>query len=354
MFKLAFYILKRERKGLTLSLGLNLILIMMIRFDISFNLPIEKIYVFYTAFLLLFILERFSVQMEKQFASEESPYYLQIPMSMHRMLNGHLIAWALVYSIWFAMLFIVVKNNVFLLYFPLYVALASLCLFATALILVYSRFNLAKGYTSLAAVFTMIMSGLIGFIVLSMLKIKLPFLYNPWIGILSLMVLIGGASYLFLGRQLGGPKHKRFYRGVFLMCILLSVTVYGIGQMITYQNRKVEVLPKDFIEDQALQRKWQLVGIDYDSRSFEAIDVAAFAEGKLDLNHYYELEVFALGETSTDLKYTKGYLYNERLEVSQAYVMKQHESNDFLLVQWKGKGYVYRGKEPVYYVYKAE
>lgn len=350
MFKMTLYLLKRERKGLLIGLGINLLITILVGFHLVQNLPIEKLFVFYNLFLLLYIVDRFSVQMERCFSSEESIHFLQVPLSIHAMINAHLVALWIVYSIWFAMIWVLLRTPILGIYIAIYLVVSAFCLLSTVLSYAFKRFNFTGTF---ATAFTIVMSGLIGIIIFSMFKMTIPFFYNIWVGVVSLALIIGGISYYHLGNRLSGASHRSVYKVVMTVALILSVGTYGIGQSITYQNRVVDTLPIAFEEDESIHGQWLLVGIDYDSKAIDSVDAAAYAQGKLDFNQYYLLEVFPKGKTNTNFKYTKGVLYDEVRKVASLYEVKRVSGETYLIVQWKGNAYSYRGKAPTYYVYKA-
>lgn len=350
MFKMTLYLLKRERKGLLIGLGINLLITILVGFHLVQNLPIEKLFVFYNLFLLLYIVDRFSVQMERCFSSEESIHFLQVPLSIHAMINAHLMALWIVYSIWFAMIWVLLRTPILGIYIAIYLVVSAFCLLSTVLSYAFKRFNFTGTF---ATAFTIVMSGFIGIILFWGLRIHIPYFYNIWIGVVSLALIVGGISYYFIGKRWSGESHKKVFSGVLTLTLIFSIVTYGVGQMTTYQNRVEDILPSAFEEDEAIQGQWYLAGIDYDSKAIDQVDVTTFAEGKLDLNQNYFLEVYPEGKTNATFKYTKGVLYDEVRKVASSYEVKRVLGETYLIVQWKGNAYSYRGKAPTYYVYKA-
>jgi len=136
--------------------------------------------------------------------------------------------------------------------------------------------------------------------------------------------------------------------------IVAAILTYGLGQNYVYANRQIDEIPQSFIVDNDILGQWNLVGIDYNSSSIAEVNAKKYGDTHLCFDSYYRIEFYENGTTNHQLLWTKDFVYDKKLSISQQYELVDTTDTNYLIIEWKDKKYVFYNEKPIYYIYKRD
>lgn len=365
MFKLIKYIVKREYKVFILLMIPLLTLMAAKTYKLlpeSNFLVSEKNYSFVLGLVAVVVLialwERLGWYVEKGLVTECKEYFAMIPYTTNQVLIAitsvaylELVVFSI--GIEFITLFggFSIKSFLTLTIVGL-LTFTALSFSGIYVIMIISKHfkSMITGYVVLSVVICILIF-IIG--VSSMVsEVTLPFLYNYWVLYLAGGVLLTGIGYFGLCSGTTFSKKENSYKFVSVALVVLTFLVYGLGQFYSYSERRIDEIDMVFELDEAVVGEWHIHAIASETESLDEVSLDRTYEASLYKDAYHELTVTNNGEIQEGLKWTKGFIVNPELEVSQAYNIIQDEDEDYLVVEWKHKGYVFMNQYPKYYIYK--